>query len=501
MDINSLITDSRVAFLNGQFANSLEIALQAVKADQTSADAYTCAANACMSLEKYEQAVEYYKSAVRNEPNNGDRYFFLGYAYASVNKTVDAIKALTKAEELKCSKENLATLYQLMGLVCFDAGKIDDALINLKKAEYCAGPNIELLSRMVIIYGIKKDTKKGLFTTNQMKLLAPSDYTGYKYAFNFLIQAKKFDKAEEELRKAEKFANLNMDYYTDRMTLELKKSDQSDKERYSRGLKWLSDGLRACKPSFNDVRDAYVNSAELYLQLEEPDRTIDCLNAAQGVVSAFNNGFSIIPETFETKTLTEYDVEEMMEADHISNEEKYGIDGITEMAESIEADELGNRDYLTDIDDDEEDAPETTPYKLNDSDASELKPELRDQINRLFVGAYTLKNDYDMIIRYAKALQASTSSHNSYMGRYAEVNAMLKAGYPQAEEEYDKLITFLKHEMIKNPADMSAVSYRIQCCVDIKRFDEAEQLSSLLSPAFKNSVTDAINKAKSGGGN
>ena len=137
MDINSLITDSRVAFLNGQFANSLEIALQAVKADQTSADAYTCAANACMSLEKYEQAVEYYKSAVRNEPNNGDRYFFLGYAYASVNKTVDAIKALTKAEELKCSKENLATLYQLMGLVCFDAGKIDDALINLKKAEYC----------------------------------------------------------------------------------------------------------------------------------------------------------------------------------------------------------------------------------------------------------------------------------------------------------------------------------------------------------------------------
>jgi len=53
--------------------------------------------------------------------------------------------------------------------------------------------------------------------------------------------------------------------------------------------------------------------------------------------------------------------------------------------------------------------------------------------------------------------------------------------------------------MIKDPTDLTAVTFRVQCYIDIGQYDEAEQLCSLLTKEVRNSFMEKIKKAKSGG--
>lgn len=47
------ISNSKVAFINGQFQEAFTLAKEAIKLDENCADAYQCAANVCMSLGRY----------------------------------------------------------------------------------------------------------------------------------------------------------------------------------------------------------------------------------------------------------------------------------------------------------------------------------------------------------------------------------------------------------------------------------------------------------------
>lgn len=214
----------------------------------------------------------------------------MGYALATSEKAADAIKNLAKADELGCSPENTVQLYNLLGIICFDIGRYKDALVNLEKAEQIIGVDLDILKRKVIIYGMKNDIRNGLLTTNQMKLVAPSDYTGYQLAFKLLCQANRLDAAERELEMAKKYAELSMDYYFDCMTFEIQKyQTDSDKEHYYKALGYINEALTTLKPTVSEALESYINSAEIYLQLENADKTIECLNAAQNPVESYNS--------------------------------------------------------------------------------------------------------------------------------------------------------------------------------------------------------------------
>lgn len=502
MNVKEIIADSRLAFLNQENETALRLANQAISLDRTNPDAYKCAGNACMSLNRYDDAVKNYSLAVKYDSNNGNRYFDLGFASAAAEKLADALKNLAKAEELGCAPENLVQLYNLLGILCFDIGRYDDALVNLSKAEQLVGPDIDILQRKAIIYGIKNDIRNGLLTANQIKLIAPSEYTGYKIALKLLIQAKRLDAAQKEIERAKKYAAPTMDFYFDCMTFELEKyKEDNDKEHFREALTIIDKSLKIVKPTVKDVIESYINAAELYLQLENPDRTIECLNAAQNPIGAYNNGFEMIVKTFEPATLTEYDIEDMIEADRQKIEDQFGDYGLEEMVESIEPDEEGNREYLTEIDDEPQNNEQENieAYKFNEFEKAEYSTENIDQISRLYIGAYTLKKDFDKVIEYARKLQASENTHSNYIGKYTEVNAMKELGLPDWAEKYEEVIKFFRNAMIKDPTDLMAVTFRVQCYIDIGRYDEAEQLCNLLTQEVKNSLMDKINEAKSGG--
>ncbi len=496
-NVSQLLADSRLAFMNQQNNTALNLAIEAIKIDPKNPEAYKCAGNACMSLERYDKAIKNYRLAVKNDPNNGDRYYDLGFALATNEKLVDALKNFTKADELGCTPENLAQLYNILGFICFDIGRYDDALINLNKAEKLVGINIDILERRIIIYGLQENIRKGLMVANQIKLINPSDYIGYKYAFNLLVQSQRLEDAEKELSKAQKYASLTIDYYFDMMTLELEKyKEDGNKEHFNVALSIIEKALKTTKPSITEVVDSYINAAELYLQLEDGEKTIECIRAAQNPIGAFNNGFEIISNNVEPSTLSEYDIEDMIEADKQKISEDFGEYGLEEMVESIDPDEDGNREYFTEIED--ESATTEELYKLKELDDFENSSENIDQINKLYIGAYTLKKDFHKVIEHSKVLQSSENLQNVYIGKYTEANAMKELGLPEASEQYEAVIKFFRNAMIKDPTDMQAVTLRIQCYIDIKKYSEAEEMCNLLSKEAKEPLLEQINEWKSG---
>lgn len=496
--ISKLLADSRLAFLNQQNEVALNLANEAKKLEPNNPEAYKCAANACMSLARYDEAIKNYSQAVKYDPSNGNRYYDLGFACATTEKLADAMKNFAKAEELGCIPENLVQLYNVLGIICFDIGRYDDALVNLSKAEQIIGVDLDIMQRKVIIYGLKDDIRNGLLTTNQMKLVAPSEYRGYQLAFKLLIQAKRLEAAQKELQKAEKYAWPNMEFYFDCMTLELEKYKvDGNKKHFEAALVVIENALKKLKPTVTDVMESYINAAEIHLQLENSEQVINCLNAAQNPVDAYNNGFDVVVKELETVELTEYDVEDMMEADRTQIAEEYGDYGLEELAEGIEPDEEGGREYFTEIEDETQD--DAAPYKLDESVSLEYTSDNIDQINRLFIGAYTLKKDFQKVIEYARKLQASENVQNSYIGMYTEANAMKELGAPDASQKYEEIIKFFRNAMIKDPTDIMAVTFRIQCYIDIGKYEEAEQMCSLLTKEVREPLLEKINEARSGG--
>ena len=499
MDFETLLSDSGFAFVNGQFGKALELAKKAIALKSDSADAYQAAANAAMSLDNYELAVEYYQNAVKNDPGNGNRYFNWGYALCASGKTADSLKAFAKADELGCSQEVTAQLYHLLGIICFDIGRYDDSLINLKKAEQIMGPDMEVLERMATIYGLKEDVKNGIFTSNQMKLISPSSYIGYRTSFRFLCQSKRYKEAKFELRKAAKYSEIGMDYYYDCMSCELDMyRDSNDIACLEKALGYLDEAMKKMRPTAQEVTETYINAAEIYLQLEAADSVLNCLNAAKNPVQSFNLGFDILQKEFEGKKLTEYDVEEMIEEDRAKNENELGSEYIDELASQIEPDEDGSRDYFTVLES-EEIEEDKTVYKLDESDTAEFNDELNTQLTRLYIGAYTLKEDFEKVLVYARKLQGSSDKYSEYMGRYTSANALKKLGRAEANDEYENLIVFFRNALLRDPTDITAVTYRIQCFIDIGKYDEAEELCDLLSNEMKSEFLKSISDAKSGG--
>lgn len=56
-----LISNAETSFYNGQLQEAFSLSLSAIKLDENCTDAYQCAANVCMSLSRYEDAIEYYQ--------------------------------------------------------------------------------------------------------------------------------------------------------------------------------------------------------------------------------------------------------------------------------------------------------------------------------------------------------------------------------------------------------------------------------------------------------
>jgi tetratricopeptide (TPR) repeat protein len=499
--VDELIGDSRLAFIQGKYSESLKLATQAINLEPSNADAHQCVGNAYMSKADYESAINHYKRALENDADNGDRYFNLGYAYASDNQPVKALEMFAKADEVGCSPNVVGQLYKIMAMLCFDMHRFNDAILNFIKSEKIIGIDMEVLQRKALSYSMSGDTIAGIEVANQMKLLAPTDYLGYRIAFNILLQEERLEEAEKELDRAERFAKPSKDLFMDWIAYETARYQLNhDTVHLTTAIDKIYDGLCVLEPSVDAVIDSYVTAADLYVQLEDADMALKCLNAAENPIYAFNSGFSvkIVPE-LEIKGEGKPSERQI---DHAIQtvRRKYGDRRLEVMGRELTSKarkSAANTDNLTPVA--EQSAEDTAIPKLDSSIHAEYSIEMLDRIYRLYIAAYTIKNDTTNIKAYASKLANSSDSHSKYIGKYSLIKALRDEGYEKVDEEYRDFLKFLRNEMIKDPSDMMALSFRVQCHVDLGEFDEAEKLCKLLSDDLAQPLREQINEARSGG--
>ena len=112
MSYTENMSNSNLAFGSGEFPTALKYAEAAIKEEPKEIEAYYAAGKACMSMDQPDRAVEYFTTAVEIDNKNGNGYFLLGYASAMAGKTVEALKALTRALENDCDEMLKGQIYK-----------------------------------------------------------------------------------------------------------------------------------------------------------------------------------------------------------------------------------------------------------------------------------------------------------------------------------------------------------------------------------------------------
>ncbi len=93
--------------------------------DQDAAIVYAALGDACLALNRYEEAVDHYRTGLEKEPNNATASVNLATALQKLDRLEEAIEAYETA--VREEPDNLLALNNL-GIALHDAGRDDDAL-------------------------------------------------------------------------------------------------------------------------------------------------------------------------------------------------------------------------------------------------------------------------------------------------------------------------------------------------------------------------------------
>lgn len=502
--VKILIADALTAFANGQYEDTLRLGCEARKIEPNNPDAHRCVAHAYLGQEQYDEAIKSYLIASKYDPQNGNRYYELGYACTRADRLNEALKYLTKAEELKCSDACRASLHILLSVICMEMQQYDDALVNVYAAMEIKGIDMDLLKRKAGAYMAKGDYRRAVHAVNQIKLIAPTDYFGYQLAFNILLKAGKLDAALEELEKSKKYVKANPAYFFDKATWAITKhkEDESSTKYLEEALAELDAAVKMLRLSPKETLQFFVSAAELYLKLKKPQECIKCLDAAADPAASYNMGFRIIetPIAEVGGELSEYELAEMREAGIAQMLEKYGDYGLMEMAEYCDTDEEGMKDFSTVVESwGEEEITEPEKYVMDEAEEFEITQEYAEHIDYTYLDAYKELEDYDKVISYAQKLKGSKNVAVAHAARYIEVAAMYKRGDEDSVAKYKSLLQYFRNCCIKDPGDMVAVTFRVRCHIDVGEYDEAEKVATLLAPDARKGVMEMIEKGRQGG--
>jgi tetratricopeptide (TPR) repeat protein len=503
MDVEDLVAGSHVAYLNQEYEASLALAEQVKRIAPKDPRGYKGAADALASLGRNDEAITDYRRAVTYDPFNGNRHYELGFALATNSEKAEALKHFAMAEEYGCSAENTIRLYCALAVFCFDIGRYRDALGNLERAEQLAGYDLDILERKAVIYAILDDIDNGIATAERIKLAAPSQYRGYQIAFKLMLQVSDFEAAEKELKKAYENVIPNMDFYEDCIALEISRfGEDNNKDHLYTALSYITEALKTTRPTVMQVIESYINAAELHLQCENREKALECLAAAQDPVGAYNNSFKVtlvengsvlmLWQTVQNKD-TAIRQKPTDNLDGLKSKKRLSTGYCTDSGEpengfSYHKETI--QGFLTKLEGIQEN--DIFEYRLEGVPQVPLLPEMIDQINRLYIGIYTLKKEFSKALSHARKLQASENRQNAHIGRYTAANALMAWGSPEATKEYGSAIRYFKDAMIQDPADFSAVVFLVQCHMDTGDYREAEELCSIMPKEMRGPLMEKI---------
>lgn len=498
MSYNELMANANTSFGGGQFERVLQYTKRArneTKNGEELTEAYFLEGKAYMSMDQPEQAKESFAEAMKLSPKNGNGYFLLGYAQALSNDSASALRSFTRALENDCEDNLKGQIYKMMSMINTDRGDFEDALKNLTQAENWLGLDYELLQQKAACYAQMDDYLEAVFTLNQMKLLCPGIYLPYSLAFHVFLELGMYEEAKAELKRAEEFAELDMDYYADRVSYTLFHDPQNDtpenvKEKRMAALKAIREGLEQGKPSTEQVVTAYLQAADMHISLENPKKAIECLGAAENAVNAYNDGFSILGEQSEEN---EEDSERKEEKKVSLADSRAFFEALNKQNGAKE-----NSRALSPMDRIPIKKQEET-YRLTDEFVFDA--EKRDSINALYLTAYEMLGEYEEMLKRARELQGSELVAGNYCGMFYELRVAKYRNEEKWQVKYRDRINYWIKQMLLDSNDYLAAAYRIRAYIDLGDFENAKQLCDCLPAEVKEQLREEIRKAEENYGN
>lgn len=216
---------------------------------------------ALYSVNKYEEAIAFYKKAEKSEPMYLQTYFNLAESYAMSDQYEEAKAALKKAElvdkkngEIFFHLGNIALLqgnleegkfnfnkalsldfkniyiFMNLGSACADAGDFVGAINNFNKAIQMDKFFPEAWFFKMKVYMSQNELKEALDIASSMMDLFPDKFEGYHYKFILLAQLGKENEAEDTLNLAIKQFPDDPGFILDKIALLEKKGEYAEAE-------------------------------------------------------------------------------------------------------------------------------------------------------------------------------------------------------------------------------------------------------------------------------
>jgi len=288
--INEYLLNAEIAFTNSQYETALEWCEKAIAEDPSNADAFTGAGKACLVLNKLPEAEQYFLKAVALDGTNGEKYFDLGNIKFGLEKYSESLMNYAKAEQYGCKDEIKKKLYFQIGMLSHMTGDAKSALLNFEKSENIGAVNAdtkEILLKRLQIYIQSEDYSSAENYAIQLKLLAPSEFRSYQIYFQILAAMGKYDKAQELLAEAEKYADINSDIRNkadicfDKAMIFAVKADKEPnnaEQHYQSALKVFDEFITIPDLPQETLTNIAFSKAEVLLKLEKFDDALNCVN-------------------------------------------------------------------------------------------------------------------------------------------------------------------------------------------------------------------------------
>jgi len=170
----------------------------------------------------YRRAIEAGKRAVQKYPNNIDAHFCLGESYRKVGEFKLALEHMKRAERLTSDKEALMHIYNRLGLIYWQMGYLDDALLyhsrSLSLARDLGDKSMQAsaLNNIALIYDNKGELDKALeYYEESLRLETDEKEKAPTYNNIAVIYYQKGDyqKAVEYFQKAIEISERYGDYH------------------------------------------------------------------------------------------------------------------------------------------------------------------------------------------------------------------------------------------------------------------------------------------------
>lgn len=513
--------NAEAAFSNENYALALEWFRKALEENPDDLQALSRAGTVCVPLDKFDESFEYFQRAMELNPENGDNAFNLGNAYFFHGDYGKALELYADAEIKGCSEEAKQRLYYQMAMLCSVRQDVKSALANFKKYEDAdktglAALNPDVISEKIKLYMMAEDYENAAKCAVQWITVSPTEINGYMVYFSILMAKKDYSNAEKVIEDAEKYVEIDGEVQfslkMEKVALLVAKADADPSNAVSH-LQSAYDMMVELRNNVDASKrdEVILTSAEVCMKMTRYDEAIALAESLipNDEVKIFNTKPT---EPIAVGDLSEIDIEAMAEEDMAAIDERIAMGEISEDAgeyAEVFYDEDGNpvREYpegtFADLESDHTVSETTANTESQIGVAEQRKSDFYDRLYFILLSCYAAVENYSGAHKFGGLLKHSENVYYAYFGRYTEAFSMKKLSESDAtytkeavDKKYAETIAFYRGKMLQNPQNNFAVIFRARMYAESGKFAKAEEMANLLVLEEKNAVMGYIEECR-----